>query len=218
MRLINKKLLLIFGVAVSFIVLAVLMLFVSSLKKPVQNSNITGVIGIVPSEKQILTPNVIQKFQVVFGAATSASDAKFELSYQSFGSQETKKAKIKILIEGKTATIANEDPTIPNSKYTLSITQSGGKEVAVKYISGSTAPTPIPTNNESLTQFLPYKTQAFILEYNEARNIYIMHFLYNAASSVDLSTQFDSAKKQANDFITSKNIPLSSIKIDYLYK
>ncbi len=218
MKLINKKLLLVVGVVVAFIILAVLMLFLSSLKKPVQKAGRTGVVGIVPSETQILTPNVIQKFQVVFGAVASASNAKFELSYQPFGNQETKKVKIKTLIDERTATIVNEDPTIPNSKYTLTIAQSGEKEVVAKYLSGSITPTPISVNNESLTQFLPYKTQTFILEYNEARNIYIMHFLYSAASSVDLNTQFDSAKKQANDFIASKNIPLSSIKIEYLYK
>lgn len=84
-----------------------------------------------------------------------------------------------------------------------------------KYVVDQPTPTPAPQNNRALIPYLPYETSSFRLSYSELRNIYIFNFKYDQNSPDDISTQYNTAKQAALDFIRSKGIDPNSLIIDW---
>jgi len=125
---------------------------------------------------------------------------------------------IKSLFDNTTTLrITSPLPTQPNSIYLLTIvnTQTHAIIFEASYTSSPPIPTPVAKNNTALSQFLPYTTTTYSLEYDKNSNLYVFHFLYNAGSSDDVQTQFEKAQAAAKVFITSKNIDLDSLVIQW---
>lgn len=116
-----------------------------------------------------------------------------------------------------TVTIKTTDPIKPKRRYILSIKNEPSESTLFvgNYRSVDVPPTPIPSNNPSLIQYLPHETESYRLLYFADQNLYISHFKYNPNISGTLDDQYQKAKNEARDFIKSKGIDPATLTIDF---
>ena len=225
-----KKALFVLGVFAMLIFLSILFLFVSTFKKtapvpkeavPVTQVDTTTPLAytVKPLSTQQLIAGQVQVFTITLDPSVDATSVRASVS-SSPPSDASAKTLIPttINVSGQRLEITTKIPTDPYTTYTLTLLYRSRIILQQAYLSTPAVETPIPTNNPTLSSFLPYSTLNYILDFNKEQNIYVMHFKYNPNSSKDLSTQFNDAKTSANNFILGKGIDIKSITINYLFK
>lgn len=221
MKNVIKKL--IYALLVLGLLVALWFLFkqLSSLKKtdngqPAQN---TRALYISPPPNSLLQPGAAQKFEIRFSNSLTGSATKAVLLVSSAKTPESKNTvRVSQNTTGNLMVITTEEPIMPVSLYTLTITQNNQPLLTASFTSDMTRPTPIPVNNSALQDYLPYTASGFTLRYLESRNIYIANIKYDKNSSLSLSAQIDQVKKDVAQFVQSKRISLDSVKIEYSLK
>ena len=225
-----KKIIFALGVLAMLIFLSVTFLFVSSLKKPTpapmrekpvtQVDIATPLVATVdpPVTKQ-LEAGLIQAFTVELDPSINLSQIRATVS-SSPPSDASAKSVVPTTttIKGQKITLTTTVPVQPTTTYTLSVIFQGRTILSQAYLSTPPAVTPVATNNPALATHLPYETLSYILTYSKERNVYEMHFKYNPSSEKDMTTQFEEAKTNTNNFITGKGIDIKTITIEYLFK
>ncbi len=224
-----KKGLFAVGVFAALVFLTFLFLFLSSLKKtpttPEKKPSLRGDVttsfikSFSPPSNILLTAGKVQKFTIflaspidpnllqIKAASSSPSDISNNISVP-----------IKKNTNNNSIEFTTTQPLSPVTTYSITITYKGQLLLQQSYLTSSYTPTPIPTNNPTLSSFLPYETLNYSLEFNKEQNIYIMHFKYNPNSNTDMTTQFNEAKTQTNKFIQGKGIDPLTVIIKYSYK
>jgi len=225
-----KKIFFAFGVFLMLIVLSVIFLFISTLKKPTQqipekkpvtqvDISTPLVNSVLPPVTKLLETGKIQTFTSTLDPTIEVSDVKVTLS-SSPPSNASAKSVVPTTtsLEGKVLVTTTSVPIEPSTTYTLMLLYKGKIILSQAYLSAHPIETPIPTNNPTLSTYLPYETLNYLLVYNAEKNAYVMHFKYDPNSSKDLNTQFEEAKTNTNNFIVGKGIDVTTITIDYLFK
>lgn len=225
-----KKLIHIAGVFVSLVLLTALFLLVSSLKKsPPQQQPSTQKVPrdtttqlvkeVTPDPFQALVPMQNQTFIITLDPALdpNKTQAKLTLSPPSNAAEKTEVPLI-ISRQANKLMLTTTNPIQPVSTYTLTLLLRGQVILRESFLSSSISPTPLPTNNNTLSQYLPHETRIYLLEYDRDQNVYLMHFKYDASSPDSFTDQFEKAKKSANEYIEGKNIDTSTVTVKYLYK
>lgn len=226
----TRKLLYLGGVFISLIVLTVLFLFISSLKKAptpppsVQKrvpKNITTslVKKVLPDSTQALANSQNQTFTITLDSALDPSLIKVQL-VASPPSNATEKTAIPLSVsyDKNIITATTTKPIEPFTTYTLTLSLREQNILQRSYLSEALSPSPLPTNNAILSSYLPHETFIYLLEFDKDQNIYLMHFKYDATSPLSFTEQFEKAKKSVNEYIASKNIDPNTVIIKYLYK
>ena len=176
------------------------------------------VINLSPDGSTILAPHTKQEFSITFSNTVKLRLVTITLSLN-LENNEVRSIPISTTLstDKKTIRILPIDPIQPDSDYNLSVKNATtGKTILAKaYISDVSMPTPVPSNNLSLAKYLPYQTKNFLLEYVPSLNVYLFHFLIDASSTDDLTTQFNKAKNDATDYIKSKGIDPSTLVIEW---
>lgn len=218
------------GIFASLVVLSVLFLLLSSLKKPA-NPIITNsrrvpadtktnlVKRILPDPILLLPSGQSQIFTIFLDPSldTDLVTPKLTASPPSNAAEKTE-VLTTIVRQGNKIQITTIQPIQPASTYTLILTLREQVVLQQSFLSAALSPTPLPINNLNLSQYLPHETLMYLLEYNRDQNIYLVHFKYDSSSPDSFTDQFEKAKKSANEFIASKKIDISSVTIKYLYK
>lgn len=225
-----KKLIYAGGVLASLVVLTVLLLLVSSLKKsPAPQSNTQQKVpkdtttplikSVQPDSAQALPVSQNQTFTITLDSALDPSliKARLDSSPPSNAAEKTN-VPLSISTHNNAITATTSTPIAPFTTYTLTLTLRGKTILQRSYLSDAPSPTPIPANNTTLMNYLPHETLIYLLEFDRDQNIYLVHFKYDATSPLSFTDQFEKAKKSANEYIASKNIDPSSVTIRYLYK
>lgn len=225
-----KKLIYIVGVFVSLVILVVLFLFVSSLKKSppppqpaaqkVPKDTTTQLIKtVLPDSSQTLVPSQSQTFTITLDPSLDPStiQAKLTASPPSNAAEKTD-VPIAVTRESNRLILTTTNPILPVSTYTLTLLLRGQIILQQSFLSASISPTPLPTNNTVLSQYLPHETLIYLLEYDKDQNVYLMHFKYDAASPDSFTDQFEKAERSANEYIAGKGIDTTTVSIKYLYK
>lgn len=222
MKNITKKTGYVLAVIITLVVLTLSFLSLSSLKKPQEITpaeQTTRLLSISPRRTEELKPNLTQKFEITFTNMNKTTPINVSLSSAPFKNPtEIRMVKISQKTIGNNVIINTLEPILPLEAYTLTLTQNNKIILKQNYISSGIKPTPIPQNNKTLQDFLPYTTQAYSLEYSPSRNIYIAHVKYNPNSSLSLTAQIETVKTEVSQFIQSKGIAIESVKIDYSLK
>jgi hypothetical protein len=225
-----KKIMYVVGVLASLVVLAVLFLFISSLKKPSQTptpvtqkvpkDTTTQLIkAVLPDSSQSLTPSQNQTFTITLDPSLDPNAIQPKLTV-SPPSNAAKKTDVPLTAthENNRLVLATTQPILPTSTYTLTLTLRGQIILQQSFLSAAPSPTPLPANNTMLSRFLPHETHIYLLEFDRDQNIYLMHFKYDAGSPESFTDQFEKAKRSTNEFISSKGIDPATVIIKYLYK
>jgi hypothetical protein len=217
------------GVLVFLVFLTILFLFISTLKKPgtiiekkptLRRDVVTSlVLGISPPPTQTLLAGSMQKITVSLNPELKFEKLRVNV-VSSKPSDISSQTPVQFTNEfkGGSLYVTLVGPIVPVTTYTITVFYDNKLILQQSYLSGPEAPTAVPTNNPSLQTLLPHETLNYIIEYNAQKNIYIMHFKYDPDSKADLATQFNTAKTNANSFITGHNIDPKSVVIEYLYK
>lgn len=225
-----KKSMYVAGIAISLVVLTILFLLVSSLKKPAvtpkpgaqkipKDTTTSLVKAVLPDPSQALTPSQNQTFTITLDPALDpkAIEAKITSSPPSNAAEKTDVPFV-LSRQGNTLTLTTNSPIRSVTTYTLVLRLRGQVILQQSFLSSSVSPTPLPTNNTALSQYLPHETHIYLLEYDRDQNIYLAHFKYDASSPDSFTDQFEKAKKSANEFIAGKGIDVTTVSIKYLYK
>ena len=225
-----KKILFALGVLVSLVVLSILFLLVSTLKKSPPESQVTRVTppkdsttvlieSVEPVVAIQLTPGSAQKFSIVLDPSVDIEGVRVSVTSAPVSNLLQKSSfPITTSVNNNILTATTNYPITPVTAYTLTLIYQGKAILQQSYLSAPADPTPVPTNNSALSAFLPYSTLNYLLEYNKSQNVYIVHFKYDLSSKKDLSTQLSEAKKNAFNFIQSKGVDPSTITIIYSNK
>jgi hypothetical protein len=204
-------------------------LFVSTLKKtpptPEKKQTLRRDITTIfvrevsPPPTQTLVAGQLQKFTVTLDASVDVGKLRINI-VSSPPSDISSQSPVPFTkgFSGRKLEISTTQTTLPVTTYTITLAYNDKVILQQSYLSSPEAPTPVANNNVSLSQFLPYETLNYLLEYNKGRNIYIVHVRYDPNSKKDLTTQFNDAKSNANNFIESRGVDLKSIVIEYIFK
>jgi hypothetical protein len=174
---------------------------------------------IVPDEPETLTAGVPHTFLVYFNRSVSIQNLTINLTSADITADNPEKIPVAISISQPSSSIVlikTKEEIEETSEYDLTVTDENGTVLAsTSYLSGNLQPTKVPTNDQTLKQFLPYSTNSYTLEYLASQNLYVFHFIYDPTNSEDLQQQFQDAKAQAIQFIQSKGVDINSIVIDF---
>lgn len=225
-----KKIMFGIGVIATLFAITIAFLLLSTLKKTptvpfeqkVQTKKDTStnlVTNILPQPAEQLISGKAQQFSVFIDPSVDVArvHAVLSTSQPSDPSKEILVATT-VFFKSSEVDIATTDPIAPFLIYTLTLTYNGTKILQQSYVSSQLPPTVVPTNNPTLSTFLPYETKNYLLEFNRDQNIYIMHFKYDSVSDTNLATQLENAKTNASAFIKSKGVDPASIVIKYISK
>ena len=176
--------------------------------------------SISPEEYVLLTPEKPQVFRVTLRGYGDISKLRATVS-QSLISNPEKISTVPVTTsfepQARSIVVTTNSPILPLSTYALTIQNPGSSNpvLAINYHSGDTSPTPVISNNPALQQFLPHETGSYILTYSKAGNVYVFNFKIDPESDLSLSSQYEAAKDNATQFITSKGVPIDSITIEW---
>lgn len=222
MKNVIKKTGYVLAVLVTFVVLTLVFLALSSLKKTQNNDpakQTTLLTSVRPPKTEELKASLTQKFEITFTSMDQTTPINISLSSAPFKNPEEATAvKVSQKTIGNSMIINTLEPILPLNTYTLTLTQNSQTILKYIYLSSETKPTPIPQNNTALQEFLPHTTQTYSLEYALSRNIYVAHVKYNPNSSLSLTAQIEAVQTDVSQFIQSKGIAVESVKIDYSLK
>ncbi len=225
-----KKIIFALGVTIMLLLLSVAFLFISSFKKPsptpvgkkpVTQVDVTTtlVVSTEPPVTKQLEAGSIQTFTVELDPSVNLSQVRSTVA-SSPPSDASAKSVVPTTIaqQGQKITLTTSLPIEPTRTYTLTLLYNGQTILSQAYLSTPPKITPVASNNPTLSTHLPYETLNYILTYSKERNLYEMHFKYDPTSSKDMTTQFEEAKINTNNFITGKGIDLKTVTIEYLFK
>lgn len=190
------------------------------------NNNQVSSITIDKADPSSSTPLIVGTqpiFTLYFNTAVYKDQVTIVLQKKNI-IQDTQYSKIQFYSDfssdNKSLRVKMGETVADNTAYYLEISDTRTKTTLFSntYSSASPPPTFIPSNNLSLSQFLPYETSSYTLVYNTYQNLYVMHFIYNPDSADSPDTQFEKAKADATAFIKSKGIDINSIKIEFSRK
>lgn len=175
--------------------------------------------GVSPEDKSILPAGSQGVFTISFSAPVQANFVGIKLTATNTAvnnpSPTTEPTTFTLSNSNQTLTLTTKDPIGAYTNYELTIQSSGNTLLDAHYSTGPTQPSPAPSNNPSLQQYLPFETANYRLSYLPSRNTYVFNFIYNPDSSLTLPEQFDQAKADAAAFIQSKGIDPNSITIEW---
>lgn len=219
---------LIFGFILVAVVFGIVLVVVESNKQERSNSQITPTPGItsisidkiIPDEPQTLTAGIPHTFLIYFNKDIPLGRYEFDLSYADITQDSPQRIPVQktiSLFAPNVVSIKTLSPINEKSEYYLTVidTQSNTTISSSSYLSGNIEPTPLPSNNQTLKQFLPHETDTYLLEYSGTKNLYIFHFKYDPTNDDDIDTQLQDAKNEAIQYIQSKNVDINSIVIEY---
>lgn len=176
-------------------------------------------LSLTPDESVRLLPEQKQTFRISFPSSTDTRYFTMQLTQAVVPEETTSVAPITIVRDTDTNTfiVTMLSPVVSSTVYRLNIVNSQTNDIIyqAKYISQDLLPTPIPTNNEALKQYLPYETNQFLLSYNTSRNVYVFNLKIVVNDPSDLENQFQKAKEAAEAFIQSKGVDPASLVIEW---
>lgn len=197
-------------------ILAFALAFISLLQKPISTQK-TPMFSILPSSGVILGLNQTPSFTLISNQPFSTSE-KVSLVSQNIGSDKQTPVDFSSKQpSSQTLVLTFNTLTTPSTLYTLTITNiSTNKQLfEAQYLTNAPTPSPVPSNNPALANYLPYDTTNYTLTFSSAQNIYIFDFKYDPVSSTPLTAQYDQAKSDAIDFIKSKGVDPNSVVVDW---
>lgn len=197
-------------------ILAFALAFISLLQKSTPTQK-TPVFSVLPSSGSILGLNQTPSLTLISNQPFSASE-KIGLVSQNIGSDKVTPVDFSSnQPSSQTLILTFNTPTTPSTLYTLTLTDknTNNQLFRAQYLTNAPTPSPVPSNNPTLANYLPYDTTNYTLTYSSAQNIYIFDFKYNPVSSTPLTAQYDQAKSDAIDFIKSKGVDPTSVVVDW---
>ena len=184
----------------------------SSIQPPVVSS-------VSPDKGAILVSNQKQKFVITFTTAFNPKSITIVLQKNDIYKQDSPvPVNYSTSYSGNMLTISFSENVQPgfDYKFTLLYQPTNSLLFEAIYSVMQPLPTPQPNNNTSLAQYLPMKTDSWSLSYWQPENIYIFSFFYDPNSPNNLVVQRQNAEAAMNQFIQSKGIDPSTVKIKYL--
>ena len=115
----------------------------------------------------------------------------------------------------KTITITSTETVKAATTYIVAVLENNNTLFSTQFFSLRDDIPSVQTNNQTLQEYLPYKTPTYSLIYDTQTNRYVFHLILNQADSSSFEDQFLKAKAQAEEFIRSKNIDPNAIIIDW---
>lgn len=174
--------------------------------------------SLLPAAGATLTPGNTLIFRVTFRNTVSKNEMVATLTKRSPG-KENVTVPTNMLASENSISIQADEKVEQGMFYSLELATTAGRIIlSADYSSPSITPTPLPSNNAQLKEYLPYDTPNFLLDYNKSRNLYIMHFKFRSSDPGTIEQQFEKAKREAQEFIASKNIQVNTVEIEYSYK
>jgi len=181
--------------------------------------NYPSILSLEPSELKTITAGSIQNFKITFKSPVVTNQISSSLTRKNYTTdQATSPVGIKTTYnyDTTTLTISPNEPIQPFSEYALTITNKNNIILlAAKFSSRDVPPTPPTNNNPKLKQYLPHETTSYKLSLNALREVYVFNFKITPGSTTSLSTQYQNAKREAEEFIKSKSIDLNSIIVEW---
>lgn len=182
--------------------------------------NYPEVLNIQPSELAILTAGVNQVFTITLKTPITPSKTTITLTKQNYTTNQNASSTpitISYSSDASIITVTPKENIEAFSQYVLTITDSPTNTILLlaTYNSRDIKPTKPQNNNLQLKSFLPHETTSYKLSFNELRGVYVFNFKINPNSTANLNAQYESAKKEAEDFIKSKGIDLNTIVIEW---
>lgn len=193
--------------------------------KPISDLNqpqiISGSIAtsIVPKSTVALIPNSNQKFVVTFRETININNLSVSLNSIDIVSDQATLEKItsNLSSDKKTLSILTDSVIKPYRQYLLKINYNNQQILNEVYLSDKPQATIAPSNNKSLSSYLPYETNTFKLSYQTDKNLYIFNFKFDDKSKDNIDVQYDKAKQEAIKFIQDKGIDINSIVIEWRF-
>ena len=175
-------------------------------------------INLLPAAGTTLIPGNTLIFRITFKNTVSKNEMVATLTKRSPG-KENITVPTNMLESENSIAIQTDEKVEQGMFYSLElVTKTGRIILSADYSSPSITPTPLPSNNTQLKDYLPYDTSNFLLDYNNSRNLYVMHFKFRSSDPGTIEQQFEKAKRDAQEFITSKGIQVNTVEIEYSYK
>ena len=176
-------------------------------------------VSLSPAVTTVLEVGVPQEFKVVFSGDINeyAIDTRLEKT-RIVGGGSPSAVEIKTRVEdGNTLIVSMGENVESYSVYTLSLTnkEDGRLLVDASYNSALQDMTPVPANNLDLTPFLPHETPSYKLSYLEDRNLYIFNFKFDPSIPGPIIDQYETAKKEAEEYIRSVGVDPGTIVIEW---
>lgn len=173
---------------------------------------------LAPADGNTLKAGQPQTFKVYFNNFVLLSQISVNLLYADL-TQDNPATPIGIDLKalGNNAIqITTHDLIKERSEYQLVIKdQTGNVVFSADYLSNEIPPTPVPSNNPTLKDYLPYETPNYALEYLPSQNLYVFHFKYDSNLETTPDRQFENAKADAIRFIQNKGIDQATVTIEW---
>jgi len=192
------------------------------LTKSPKNNKLTSqplsVVNLVPQRGTLIEPGQKQKMVATFSQAISVNDVIISLSETDSGLDRFHPIGFTSEASGNKLSITFSELVQQNYLYKITFTdkQTGVLLSQAAYLTMQPQPTKTLDNNLSLKQYLPQSTDSYELYYSQPLNVYIFYFIYDPKSALSLTAQREKAASDMNQFVQSKAIDLSTIKIKYL--
>jgi len=213
----KKEIIISVSIALFFIVFTIILILLNIMNGNVSPSktSLSSPITSEPPSGSVLKANTNQKIVVTLPQALSTENISINVRETSITNNTVKNISLYPTLNANI--LSYNLSTAPDTDYQLDFlnTKTNAVFYQAHYISSNPEPTAIPSNNNSLKNFLPYNATNFILEYNSALNLYVFHFIYNPSSADSIDVQLNNAKQDAINFIKSKGIDPNSIVIQY---
>jgi len=219
---------LIFGLILVAVVFGIVLAIVEGNRQENNNSHVSqtpsvvrvSIEKIVPDEPQTLTAGIPHTFLVYFSKNISLAKYEFDISSADITQTDPQKMPVQktiSLFAPNVVSVKTLTPIQERSEYYLTVVdpQTNTTLSSSSYLSGDIEPTPIPSNNQTLKQYLPHETETYLLEYSGSKNLYIFHFKYDPTNQEDITQQYNDAKTQAIQYIEGTGVDINSIVIQY---
>lgn len=214
----KKVLIIVLGIIVMFLIFVGVSLLGRSKRTTTSPIESNSAISTLPAAGTLLTPGNTLVFRVTFKKAVSKNEIVAALTKRSPGKEDVTMSTSSSANENS-ITIQADEKVEQGMFYSLVLaTTTGGIILSVDYSSSPITPTPLPANNEQLKSYLPHQAPNYLLNYNEIKNLYVMHFKFQSSDPGTIEQQFEKAKRDTQEFIASKGIQLNTVEIEYSYK
>lgn len=192
----------------------------SNTNTPSTTDNNLSIQRVIPDEPETLTAGSVHTFLIYFNKKISYKNFRFSLTYADITQDNPQQIPVKIslsMLGSNVVSVKTFEPIKERSEYYLTVIDpSSNTELSsTSYLSGDIQPTKIPTNDQTLKQYLPHDTNTYTLQYNAAQNLYIFNFKFDPTLPGNITQQYEDAKAQAIQYIESKGVNPNNITIQY---
>lgn len=188
-----------------------------------QNLDSTNtLVEVTPNVTTPLYENTTPEFVLRFGLSLNPELTNISIKQKDLSNDSTEVESsftIKYFNNNKQLNLSLNEKILPYHQYRIIITNKQNNAVltSLSYLSSLEEPSPVPTNNVELRNYLPHREKNYSLVYLPYSNLYVFHFAVDPENNQDLETQFNRAKQDAIEFIRSKNIAPESVIIEWRY-